>query len=113
MESLQKLNIATKTTLKQFTESIFVIHRPSSDKKDFMDSNYTKCFILDNFDNLNNFDNFDNLNNLNNLNYLNNLNSEWGLSFSDRSYPEKTQKNINGLVGQKIDPYVTIGSWRV
>ena len=76
MESLQKLNIATKTTLKQFTESIFVIHRPSSDKKDFMDSNYTKCFILDN---LNNFD------------YLN---SEWGLSFSNRSYPEKTQKKV-------------------
>lgn len=33
MESLQKLLIATKTTLKQFTESLFVIHRPSSDKK--------------------------------------------------------------------------------
>lgn len=92
MESLQKLIIATKTTLKQFTESLFVIHRPSSDKKDFMDSNYTKCFMLDNF---------------------NHFNSEWGLSFSDRSYPEKTQKNIKGLVGQKIDPYVTIGSWRV
>ena len=57
-----------------------------------MDSNYTKCFMLDNF---------------------NPFNSEWGLSFSDRSYPEKTQKKINGLVGQKIDPYVTIGSWRV
>ena len=92
MESLQKLLIATKTTLKQFPESLFVIHRPSSDKKDFMDSNYTKCFMLYNF---------------------NHFNSEWGLSFSDRSYPEKTKKKINGLVGQKIDPYVTIGSWRV
>lgn len=72
MESLQKLLIATKTTLKQFPESLFVIHRPSSDKKDFMDSNYTKCFMLYNF---------------------NHFNSEWGLSFSDRSYPEKTKKD--------------------
>ena len=91
MESLQKLNIATKTTLKQFTESIFVIHRPSSDKKDFMDSNYTKCFILDNLNNFDYLNYFDNLNNFNNFDYLN---SEWGLSFSNRSYPEKTQKKV-------------------
>ena len=34
---------------------------------------------------LNYFDNF------NNFDYLN---SEWGLSFSNRSYPEKTQKKV-------------------
>lgn len=71
MESLHKLLIATKTTLKQFTESLFVIHRPSSDKKDFMNSNYTKCFMLDNF---------------------NHFNSEWGLSF--RSLIEVIRKRL-------------------